>query len=301
MSSDASERWLALSRQFPIGPKPGADLARRAEYQDVLPGQLRQAYWLDAVAAVVIDRVDEAAAEVSVFPATLEPGVENETAIVFEGDASPLRGPVAVWPHSPASIPFSVLGTTIARLSESLPRITHQAMDAEASANGVRRGRRAPGLGSGATSALAELFDAIEVLEGAPRLQAAAPRVPASRLQIPLATIMGSLDVSQPRAMAIRLGKEPLTVEEADRLASFAEIPVEEILGAVEPLPAALQRELQEPRWRDRIRERAIDGDENRARTRLGYEAYQLAARETGEGRERWRQRLETVLAGDRR
>lgn len=72
---------------------------------------------------------------------------------------------------------------------------------------------------------------------------------------------------------------------------------MEQVLAAIAPLPDDLRRELQEPRWRAHIRERATDGDEDRARTRLGYEAYQLAARETGAGRELWRQRLHAVLA----
>jgi hypothetical protein len=72
---------------------------------------------------------------------------------------------------------------------------------------------------------------------------------------------------------------------------------VDDVLAATAPLPDDLQRELQEPRWRKHIRRRTADGDEARARSQLGYEAYQLAARETGQGRELWRQRLKAVVA----
>jgi len=301
MSSEASERWLAISEQFPVGPKRTSGLLRStAPIDAVAPGQLRQAYWQDASAAVVIDSIDDDAAQAHVFPATLEPEVENGAAIVLEDATSPLHGPVAIWPNSPMSIPFAALGATIATLPKPLVRILREAASSDPVAPGLRRGHAGPALGSGAAHALADLFDAIEVLQAAPQLQSATVDAPAVQLQVPLPTIMSALQVSQPRAMAIRMGKEPLTLEEADRLAATAEIPVEHILRTVAPLPIDLQRELQEPRWRTRIRERALDGDEDHARTRLGYEAYQLAARETGKGRERWRQRLETILAGNR-
>lgn len=298
MSSEASERWLAISKQFPIGPKRNGSLLRSAEpTADVVPGQLRQAYWQDASVAVVIESVDDVAAQVVVLPATLEPEVENGAAIVVEDEASPLYGPVTIWPSSPVMIPFATLGAIIATLPKPLMRTLKESASSDRLTPGLRHGHPGPALGSGAAAALADLFDAIDILQTAPQLQPALAEKPTEQLQVPLQTIMSALQVPQPRAMAIRMGKEPLTLEEADRLAATIDIPVEHILGAVAPLPADLQRELQEPRWRPRIRERALDGDEDRARTRLGYEAYQLAARETGQGRERWRQRLETILA----
>lgn len=113
--------------------------------------------------------------------------------------------------------------------------------------------------------------------------------------------IVDTLHVPQARAMAIRIGKEPLTRDEALQLAAAANLAVDDILAAVAPLPNDLARELQEPRWRKPIRRRAVDGDEDGARTQLGYEAYQLAARETGQGRQHWRQRLEAIVAAEGR
>ncbi|WP_104100407.1 hypothetical protein [Cryobacterium sp. M96] len=302
MSSEASERWIALSKTFPVGPKRRNGMLRSAQPTDgVVAGQLRQAYWGDARLVVLIDIIDDVAALASVFPACLEPGVENSTAVIIEGDASPLHGLVTVWPDSPAIIPFATLGSTIATISKPQLRAIRSAPSNDPIADGLRRGHGEPALESGAALALADLFDAIDVLQSAPRLQLASSDTAAAQLQVPLPTIMSVLQAPQPRAMAIRMGKEPLTVEEADLLAAATEVPLSHILGAVAPLPLDLQRELQEPRWRSHIRNRAIDGDEDRARTRLGYEAYQLAARETGQGRELWRQRLDTVLATDNR
>lgn len=297
MSSEAFDRWIALSQQFPVGPKRRSGMLRSTDPTDgVVAGQLRQAYWRDASVIVVIDTVNDNAALASVFPATLEPGVENNTAVLLEDDASPLHGPLAVWPTSPTLIPFSALGETIATIPMAQLRAIRTVLSSDSIADGLRCGHAEPPLGSGAALALADMFDAIDVIQSAPRLPPAVADT-AVQLQVPLPIIMSALQAPQPRAMAIRMGKEPLTLEEADRLASVAGIPVSHVLRAVAPLPSDLQRELQEPRWRRYVRNRAIDGDEDRARTRLGYEAYQLAARETGQGRELWRQRLDTVLA----
>lgn len=298
MPSDASERWLAISAQFPIGPKrQGGILRSNGSSDDVEPGQVRQASWLDAGAVVLIASVDDAAAQAHVLPVSLEPGVEDSTSVVIEAEASPLHDALAVWPTKAEWIPFAALDAKIASVPKPVLRALREASSVPPQLGGIRSGRVDPPLGSGAALAIDELFDAIDVLQRAPKLEPAAATSPSTRLQVPLPVIMSALQISQPRAMAILLGKEPLTPEEADQLAAAANVPVVRILAAISPLPGDLERELQEPRWRDGIRRRASDGDEARARTRLGYEVYQLAARESGDGRDRWRQRLEAVLA----
>lgn len=297
MSFEASEQWFKLSQQFPIGPKRGGLLRSAQPSEDVAPGQVRQAYWHDTSAIVVIVGVDDATAETQVLPATLEPGVEDNAAIVVEAETSPLYGPITIWPQAATTIPFAVLDATIASIPPRLLEIISNATAADRTAAGLRRGHSNPPLGSGAAMAIDDLFDALDVLQHAPGLQPSVGAKPAVALQIPLSVIMNALRIPQPRAMAIRMGKEPLTPEEAAQLALAASLPVDDVLANIAPLPNELQRELQEPRWRKHIRRRATDGDEDGARARLGYEAYQLAARETGQGRERWRQRLDALLA----
>lgn len=297
MSFEASERWFELSQQFPIGPKGGGVARSAVQSEDVAPGQVRQAYWHDTSAIVVIVGVDVATAQSQVLPATLEPGVEDSAAIVIEGEISPLYGPITIWPHAATTIPFAVLGDTIASIPQGLVEIISNATAADHAAAGLRSGYSTPPLGSGAAMAIDELFDAIDALHDARSLQPSVVAKQPVALQIPLSDIMTALQIPQPRAMAIHMGKEPLTPEEADKLADAASLPIADILATLAPLPDELQRELQEPRWRKHIRRRATDGDEDAARARLGYQAYQLAAREAGQGRQRWRQRLEAVLA----
>ncbi|MFG1930731.1 hypothetical protein ACGFK1_08735 [Mycobacterium sp. NPDC048908] len=293
MSFDPSERWFELSEQFPIGPKRGGLPRRDHSAEEVAPGQIWQAYWRAAAAVVLIVGVDDATARAHVRPATLEPGVEDRSAIVVDAETSPLHGSITIWPETAAVIPFAVLGECIGSIPVPLLGI----IKVDHTTAGLRYGHADPPLGSGAALAIDALFDALDILQSAPGLQSSTAAKPVVQLQIPLLAIMNALQIPQARAMAIRMGKEPLTLEEADQLAVAADLPVDDVLAATAPLPDDLQRELQEPRWRKHIRRRAADGDEARARSRLGYEAYQLAARETGQGRELWRQRLKAVVA----
>lgn len=297
MPFDASERWFELSQQFPIGAKRDGSPRRDQSAEEVAPGQIWQAYWRAAAAVVLIVGVDDATAQAHVRPATLEPEVEDRSAIVVDAEFSPLHAAITTWPETAASIPFAVLGEFLGSIPESLLGIIKEASPVDRSTAGLRYGRADPPLGSGAALAIDELFDALDILQSAPGLQSSTATKPVVQLQIPLLDIMNALQVPQARAMAIRLGKEPLMLEEANQLAVAADLPVDDVLAATAPLPDDLQRELQEPRWRKHIRRRAADGDEARARTRLGYEAYQLAARETGQGRGLWRQRLKAVVA----
>ncbi|TDZ45194.1 hypothetical protein [Mycobacteroides franklinii] len=298
MASEGPERWLELAQQFPIGPKRGGMLRSGEMSEDVAPGQIRQAYWHDASTVVVIVGIDDVNAQADVVPATLEAGIEDEAAVVIEDQASPVHGPISIWPHARSSIPFAVLGSAIASMPRSLLQLVDQATHHH-TLIGVRPGRAHPPHGSGGALAIDDMFDALDILADGPRLQRGAAAKPLTQLQIPLQDIMTALHVPQPRAMAIRTGKEPLTFEEASALAQISDLAVADVLAAVAPLPDDLVRELHEPRWRSHIHHRAIDGDEESARSQLGYQAYQLAARETGQGRQRWRQRLSAVVAAD--
>lgn len=300
MPSEAADRWFALAKQFPVSSKSRGPMLRSSAPTDsVQAGQLRQADWHDASAMLIIDQVDDANALVRAYPATLEPDVADSRAVIVDADASPLTGAISVWPSEAAWIPFAALDATIATVPPALLRVLRTAQQPEAvldSASGVRRGPADPPLGSGSALGIDELLDATEILQHAPRLSVQEDaRPPADIAAIALPTIMQALQVSQPRAMAIRLGKDQLTAAETRALAAAVGVTETAIEASQLPLPADLNRELHEPRWRPMVRERSVDGDEAAARTRLGYEAFQLAARQTGSGRELWRQRLEAV------
>lgn len=296
MSADASERWLELAAQFPVAPKrAGAALRSGDSDEQVSEGQLRRAYWDDRAAIVLIVGVDDTDATVEVWPATLEPGVENEAAIVVEESASPLHAGVCLWPDRPATIPFAALDQTVAVFLKPVFRAISSG-PAGSDIEGIRLGASEPELGSGSETAIDELFDTLDVLQGAPHYQPSSAGA-VQKLPVPLSDLIAWLDIPQPDGMSILLGKQPLNAEQAQTIAQHANLSVEEVWGSVSPLPADLDRELQEPRWRPAIRKRAAGGDEVTARSQLGYDAFQLAARQgAGGGREKWRQRIEAVL-----
>lgn len=300
MPSEAADRWFALAKQFPVSSKSRGPMLRSSAPADsVQAGQLRQADWQDASAMLIIDRIDDANALAWAYPTTLEPDVADSRTVIVDANASPVTGAISVWPTEAAWIPFAALDATIATVPPVLLRVLRSAQQPEAvldGASGVRRGDADPPLGSGSALGIDELLDATEALQHAPRLTVQEnAHAPVDIASMALPTIMQTLQVSQPRAMAIRLGKEQLTADETRALAAAVGVTEATIKASQLPLPKDLDRELHEPRWRGMIRARSVDGDEAAARTRLGYEAFQLAARQTGSGRDLWRQRLEAV------
>jgi hypothetical protein len=297
VSADASERWLELAAQFPVAPKRSvAGLRSSPSDEQVSEGQLRRAYWGDRAAIVLVIAVDDTLASADVWPATLEPGVENEAAIVVEESASPLHAGVSLWPTRPATVPFATLDQTLAVFTKTVFRAISSGARTR-DIQGIRLGESEPELGSGAEAAIDELFDTLDVLEAAPQYQASAATRKAQKLPVPLSDLIVWLDIPQPEGMSILLGKQPLSAEQAQTVAHRANLPIDEVWASVSPLPLELDRELQEPRWRRAIRNRAIGGDEMAARSQLGSDAFQLAARQgAGDGREKWRQRIEAAL-----
>lgn len=283
MPSDAAERWFELAARFAI-PEFLTDKATPA----VAVGQLRQATWAHADAMVLVERIDDEAALARVYPASVEPGVASSDAVIIEAADIELATAVSIFPSHAQWIPFASLDALLATLAPSL-------LEAARNAAATHPGSRS----ESGTARVEELLEAVGTLEEAPRLEPSTVASSDVRIDIDLGVVMDTLSCTQSRAMDILFGTELISVSEADMLSEVSGIPSTVILTAVEPLPADLVRELQEPRWRPRIRRRAVDGDEQASRLRLGYDTYQLAARQHGEGRDIWRQRLETLLAGD--
>lgn len=283
MANDASERWSELAAQFAI-----PEFLTARSMPAVAVAQLRQATWAQADAMVLIERIDDEAALARVYPASVEPGVVNHAAVIFEAADIELTTAVGVFPSHARWIPFAALDALLVTVA---PALLEAARRAEATSD-----TSCAEFGATRTT---ELFEAADAFEEAPRLGPATAAAGDVRIDIDLGVVMDTLSCTQSRAMDILFGTELISSSEADLLSGVSGIPSAAILAAVEPLPADLVRELQEPRWRARIRRRAVDGDEQASRLRLGYDTYQLAARQQGEGRDIWRQRIETLLAGE--
>ncbi|WP_084595821.1 hypothetical protein [Microbacterium profundi] len=289
MPSDASERWFELAAQFAIPQLPVV-----SPISEVARGQLWQASWAGAAAIVLVDEIDDDGALAHVLPVSVEAGVADSTTVVVEADQNDLHTPLSVWPTAGKWISYAALDALLETL---IPAVLNAVTSWRAQYSRIED----PAPGSGAALAVDELFDAVATLERAPRLEAPKAVAAGRKLDIDLGLVIEALGVTQSRAMNILKGREPLTDDEAQSLSSAADTSRDVILAALDPLPEDLVRELQEPRWRDSVRRCALGGDEELGRTRLGYTIYQLAARERGNGRELWRQRLEAHVATEER
>lgn len=284
MPSDATERWSELAAMFAV-----PELAVDHSESEVTVGQLRQATWSHADAMVIIDQIDDVAALAHVYPASVEPGTEGLAGFVIESSANPFNTAIGVWPAHAHWIPFASLDSLLATFDPALLRALRDVAASDDS------GQLPDGAEDHTT--VDELLDAIDALEDAPRIEPRAASAKRERLDLDVGEVMQTLGATQSRAMNILMGTEPVTPDEADLLSKSAGISSTTILNATLPLPDDLVRELHEPRWRQSIRRRAAEGNEQAGRLRLGYDVYQLAARQTGAGRDLWRQRLETLLA----
>lgn len=288
MPSDATERWFELAAQFAV---PGFD--SHAHEPEAASGQLRQAEWATFDAIVLIDEIDDDSALAHVYPVSVEANVADGSALVIAASDTPLAAPLTVWPLHAHWIPFAALDGLMVTLAPELIK------SVQAARTTVRAHHDSTAVqSSGATLAFEDLLEAMDVLEEAPRL-GATQHSTGARLDMDLGLVIETLNIDQSRAMDILYGAEPVSQDEADALGAASGVSSAEILNAVNPLPEDLSRELQEPRWRTGVRRRSAGGNEQVGRTRLGYDIYQLAARQHGNGRDIWRQRLETFLQAE--
>lgn len=299
MSDNLEARWAALSAQLPPSfPHDEVD-----SDDGVRVGQLRSATWGEQDAIVLIVGVDEARAEAVANPVSLEPGVADERAIVLEGDRSPLRGAVTIWPEVNATLSFVVLHDTVAVLTtDAFAAIADGAVRNTNRGGDGARLSRTPLPGSGAALAIDDLMDSIHELASVrPCPRRASQPGREAKIPLSLSELIEALGITQSVAMSVLKGRSALTSEQAEIVARAANVPVTQVLSAARALPEALERELMEPRWRAAVRRRATAGDEASTREELGRQAFALAARSTGDGREMWRQRIRTVLEAETR
>ena len=154
---------------------------------------------------------------------------------------------------------------------------------------------------------LAELADELAVLAEAPTVRVADPGVrPRLKDALPgtpgqqLKTLTLELEVRQDQAMALLRDQHTLTAQQARRLESVYDLPPGTLPDATAlPLPLAVARELDHPRWRAAWLAAAsrMSMDEVSVKQIYGSRAYALAARETGPPD--WAQRLALVLAAE--
>lgn len=288
MPHDTWSRWEALAAAHPAP----AWVGQRQPLEEIAPGQVWNAYWKQCELLILLTDGPNATGELGIVPVTVEPGVEAVGSAVIDAAVSPLQVQTVVWTTIPARVSIGVLDRVIG--VGAVPNwksvLRHRWIDGL----GIREGHGIPSPQSATADAIGRMGDALDILNEMPRLDT---QVAASQqLPIDLRTVIEVLGTSQPRAMLIIQGKEPLTESEAALLANATGIDIDTLVNSA-ALPLDLQLELLHPKWRPLVRRYARQeaADEIAGRRKLGFDAYALAARETNVEAGRWAERLRSI------
>lgn len=239
-------------------------------------------------------------------PVTLEPGLEDEECVLLEASTNELGLPLTVWLGLARKVPLRTLERPLGEISTVLAHTNGGVIESgpflRLSA-GVHVGRENFGSTWPSAEKHAELEDLLdewmEELEPLPS-QPSNVQVKQQEVKPSLAQVMDALNVPQRQAMNIVRGRHPLTDDEAQRLAAHIGSTHEAISAMAEPLPTELLLEMEQPRWKNLVRseQQSKKSNEIQARLSLAQQAFALAARQSGEGTDAWRQRLRTVALG---
>lgn len=308
--SAARARLLELAKTTAAPPvlrsgAPKASDVDSAEYE-VRSNRLWTARWAGATILLLTLRESSNPRTVVAAPVTIEPGLEDQEAVVLDASTNELGLPMTVWLGLTREIPIRTLerplGEVLAGIPGSPGTIADVTDGTEHSA-GARPGHGSYGDTSPSAEKRAELEDLLDQWMGDLEplsSEAEKPETDHEKLSFTLTQVMDALNVPQRQAMNIIRGRQELTAEEIQQLAAHVGSTPDAISAVAEPLPSDLLLELEQPRWRYLVRTEAQTGktDESDARLSVARQAFALAARQHGEGRDVWRQRLRTIALG---
>lgn len=309
MKKDATPRdLLALAREA-TPPHSLTTAGRQQEFGDlsdraIAPGEIWRAAWGDDSVLVFVTGFENA--DIEVIPVTLDPGAQDQHAMVLGPDATAFGVESTFWLDLHTTLPLRVFDEIVDQLPSAVTDViaspTHVAGAAEAL--GVRTGHAPSTPFDTSRTVRAEIEDDLQALRAAPRLPVAHDNDPAPRT---LASILGKavdlrvlvdglrhLGLDQPDVMSLLRGKRPVTPDEVEAIARLTRVDPKLIAQAVRPLPSGFVDEVDHPRWRQTWRTRAHrdDVDETSARLTVSYEMYARAARQTGSSAPDWSARL---------
>jgi hypothetical protein len=299
---------LALAREAKA-PDALSAAGRQQRFGDlsdrvIAPGQIWRAAWDDDSVLVFVAGVENA--EIVAIPMTVDPGAEDQGALVLQPEATVFAIESTLWVDLRTTLPLRVFDEIIDQLPTAVTDwITCPTRDPkDAAALGMRTGKSPSTAFDRSRAVRAEIEDDLEALRAAPSLPIAKGAEVPTRT---LASLLGKavdlrvlvdglrhLGLDQPDVMSLLRGKRPITPDEVDAVARLTQVDPKVIAEAVEPLPAEFVEEVDHPRWRETWRQRARrDGvDESSARLKMSYEMYARAARQTGSSAPDWAARL---------
>jgi hypothetical protein len=261
-------------------------------------GDVWRLVWNDVNELGVVDRVDADRHRISVMPVLSDVDDADEWCGLTQLEALHDVIPVAVSVALEASIPWSVLDARVGHITSmpglNLLRAAYK-RGVDSAEGELERGEPVFSSLDPRVELLDELNDAFHVLAEAwwGTEVEAAPAAPAPELSID--TLLGA-GLAPNRALALVRGDSTPSEDEAVLLGHFTGVSLN-VQGRA--IPPGLRRELDEPRWRPRVRARMAQThrEETDERIAVAYEALQpLAARGTHGEQADWVAVLEAIL-----
>jgi hypothetical protein len=298
--SDVPDRlWLLANEAAAPKLSEAALLERFGEPTEVVvsEGQVWRARWAKTTVLALILRVHDA--DVTVVPVTLDPPADDSSNLIVDGTATIFDTEATAWCNLDRVLGMRVLDRLIDRWPEPVWRSCIACVHGEdvTLPVSVRPGDGAP---TAVTRHLrAELDDELRELVNAPALGSDVHVAPTKLLRdyLNITQVQAVLGVEQSDAMAILVGKRPLTSDQVGPLAAAAGATEDMIWATQQPLPSPVAAELEHPRWRPIVELWASTRkvDELQARMAIAYGSFALAARETS-GPTVWRDRVKRFL-----
>ncbi|MEU9074445.1 hypothetical protein AB0D22_07155 [Kitasatospora sp. NPDC048538] len=271
------------------------DAVRRvatSQPEDPQPGQIWRAAWEDVIQLLLVTEVGDGDT-LRAVPASFERFADADT-LLLPASASTLEEPLALWWGLEGTVPWCVLDRQVSALSDRPVALTGRSLaDAVAGAR----------WGSGAAVSAAGneyrgvLTDRVEVLASArwePPGSGDLPQLFEDKA-IEAEDLVAELELPLPQALAVWRGKQPLTTEQATKLAERLGQPADRLLAANPALPPDVVHELNRPLRRARVKALAARFDETEldARRRAAYGIFALAARQERPAGPNWTARTD--------
>lgn len=282
------ERLLARGLSAPAFPDMAAPLPE--------PGldQIWRARWeKTATAVLLLSNPDDD--HVRVAGVTFDPDLADSNTTVTPATGTTIGTPAVLWLDAAQVIPLATLDAHLGDIRTLTPQ-------RPVAANELRHFQDSPSKRTDDGVMRASVIDDLNALASASWVPETGGDVTQLLAGVKNSQVAEALQVTTAGALQIKRGQRPLAPDEATKLAPLTGRPVEELVAAASPLPAAVIHLFNTPSIRARITRlaRATGTDETATRREAAYGVFAAAARATGQSpdaeHDEWRQRINQYL-----
>ncbi|MGO9334453.1 MAG: zf-HC2 domain-containing protein [Acidimicrobiales bacterium] len=263
---------------------------------DPRPGELWHLEWEEDAALALVLAAD--LSSVHIVPVVVDTDAADESVVWISADDGPLGVELAAWVGLVISVPLGVLHASFGSVNAAAFVQVRQAAATE---------RSLASSGDMIIGGYAHIAAVIGRLSAAKWAEAPAQdpidlRKRAQDLGISVATLAQGLAVAPGEVTELFRGQRAPSPTEVEALANILQIDVLK-LRRTPTIPEDMERSIERPAWRPRLRDRArkLGISEAAARRQLAVDLLPVAARTTGptRGRPDWNQLIAELLADD--